>query len=85
LTRTVNIYESTQPNPWRVEDQDAAFIQKLLGSIVGFEIAIEKLEGKWKLNQNQSAARRERVIHTLEQSTRYADREIAASMRSNDA
>lgn len=81
LTRTVNIYESNQPQPWRLEDQDQSFIQKLLGGIVGFEIAIEKLEGKWKLNQNQSAARRERVIAALEQSARVSDQEIAALMR----
>jgi transcriptional regulator len=80
LTRTVNIYESNQPQPWRLEDQDPAFIQKLLGGIVGFEIAIEKLEGKWKLNQNQSAARRERVIATLTQSNRHDDQQIANCM-----
>lgn len=81
LTRTVNIYESSQPRPWRLEDQDQSFIQKLLGGIVGFEIAIEKLEGKWKLNQNQSAARRERVIAVLSHSTRVADQEVVALMR----
>jgi transcriptional regulator len=81
LTRTVNIYESSQPQPWRLEDQDATFISKLLGGIVGFEIAIEKLEGKWKLNQNQSAERRERVIATLKKSSRPADREVAECMR----
>lgn len=81
LTRTVNIYESPQPQPWKLEEQDAAFISKLQGGIVGFEIAIEKLEGKWKLNQNQSAVRRERVISALTESTRPADQEVAEYMR----
>lgn len=67
LTRTVNIYESSQPQPWRLEDQDAMFISKLQGGIVGFEIAIEQLEGKWKLSQNQSVERRERVATALRQ------------------
>jgi transcriptional regulator len=81
LTRTVNIYESSQPQPWRLEDQDATFISKLQGGIVGFEIAIEKLEGKWKLNQNQSAVRRERVVETLSRSQRQADHDVALAMR----
>lgn len=80
LTSTVNIYESNQPRPWRLEDQDQTFIQKLLGGIVGFEIALERLEGKWKLNQNQSPARRERVIAVLSQSNRYDDQQIAECM-----
>lgn len=81
LTRTVNIYESTQQTPWKLEAQNPEFIQKLLGGIVGFEMEIEKLEGKWKLNQNQSAARRERVTEALEKSTRHADREVGDAMR----
>jgi transcriptional regulator len=83
LTTTVNHYESSQPQPWRIEDQDQAFIEKLLGGIVGFEIAIDRLEGKWKLNQNQSEARRERVREVLEQSTRNADRLVAELMRAD--
>lgn len=81
LTRTVDIYEANQPRPWRIEDQDQTFIQKLIGGIVGFEITIEKLEGKWKLNQNQSTTRRERVIAVLEQSSRQEDRDIGEWMR----
>jgi len=83
LGRTVDYYEASLPRPWRLASQDAAFIEKLLASIVGFEIAVEKLEGKWKLNQNHSEARRERVIATLEQSERADDRAVAAAMRTN--
>jgi len=81
LTRAVNIYESAQSQPWRLEDQNPEFTQKLLGGIVGFEITIEKLEGKWKLNQNQSAQRRERVIAKLSESLRHQDREVARLMK----
>lgn len=83
LTKTVNIYEAALPQPWRIEDQDAMFIEKLLAGIVGFQITVERLEGKWKLNQNQSVERRERVIETLSQSTRHDDQEIAKLMRGN--
>lgn len=81
LGRTVEFYEAPLPQPWRLEDQDQEFIQKLLSGIVGFEIEIQRLEGKWKLNQNQSTARRERVINVLEQSPRHDDRAVAEWMR----
>lgn len=83
LTTTVNNYEASQPKPWQIEDQDPSFIEKLLGGIVGFEIAIERLEGKWKLNQNQSAQRRERVIEVLGQSGRNEDQQVAELMGSD--
>lgn len=81
LTKTVNNYEANQSKPWRLEDQDQAFIEKLLAGIVGFEIAIGRLEGKWKLNQNQSAVRRERVIEVLELSQRNDDQQVARMMQ----
>ena len=39
--------------------------RRLLRSIVGFRIEIEKLEGKWKLNQNQPPGRRAKVVRAL--------------------
>ncbi|QDU30914.1 Protease synthase and sporulation protein PAI 2 [Anatilimnocola aggregata] len=81
IRQTVNVYEAPQPQPWRLEDQDATFIEKLLGGIVGFEITIDELQGKWKLNQNQTVARRERVIEVLQSSSRYDDQQVAALMR----
>lgn len=81
LRMTVDYHEATMPEPWKLEFQDPTFIGKLLVSIIGFEITIDKLEGKWKLNQNQSPARRERVIKQLEQSSRHDDRAIAGLMR----
>jgi transcriptional regulator len=65
VRRTVNLYEAARPVPWRMESQDPAFIDKLLAAIVGFELPIERLEGKWKLSQNHSPARRERVMRQL--------------------
>jgi transcriptional regulator len=81
LRQTVDFYEASQPTPWRLEDQDQTFIEKLAGGIVGFEIAIDSLEGKWKLNQNHSAARRQRVIEALSNSSRHDDQQVAALMK----
>lgn len=81
LRQTVDSYEASQPTPWRLEKQDQHFIEKLAGGIVGFEIAIDSLEGKWKLNQNHSAARRQRVIEALERSGRHEEQQIARLMQ----
>lgn len=64
LEATVNKYESPQPTPWQF-DPNTEFHQKLCDGIIGFEIEITRLDGKWKLNQNHPAERRERVINTL--------------------
>lgn len=41
-------HEARQPQPWRVEDAPPAYIDGMLKAIVGIEIAIERIEGKWK-------------------------------------
>ncbi len=83
LRSTVNNYEANLPQPWILEDQSPAFIGKLLASIVGFEIEVERLEGKWKLNQNQTEARRERVIAALRNSPRDDDQAVAKIMEAS--
>jgi transcriptional regulator len=47
--------ESHRATPWRITDAPETYIERMLKSIVGFEIAIDTLEGKWKLGQNRSA------------------------------
>jgi transcriptional regulator len=80
ICRTVETYESPQPKPWSLDAQDAAFIDKLLGAVVGFEIDIEQIEGKWKLNQNHPAERREKVIRALRATGGHDALEIAELM-----
>ncbi len=48
--------EQTQPAPWNVADAPDAFIAAQLKGIVGVEIPIARLEGKWKVSQNRIAA-----------------------------
>jgi transcriptional regulator len=52
--------------PWKIADAPRDFTEKLLGSIVGIEIVITKLLGKWKLSQNQPRRNRESIIAGLE-------------------
>lgn len=49
-------HEAQQANPWQLTDAPADFISQKLGAIVGIEIPIDKLVGKWKLGQNRSDA-----------------------------
>jgi len=57
--------EAGRAEPWKVEDAPADFIDQLVGAIVGLEIAVERLTGKWKLSQNQVAHDREGVVAGL--------------------
>jgi transcriptional regulator len=66
-----NSQEQASANPWRVSDAPPEFIQQQLRAIVGVELSIAKLEGKWKVSQNRSREDREGVIaglHSLESS-----------------
>ena len=53
ITQLTNEHESAQALPWKVDDAPAEFIERMLGAIVGFEIVISRIEGKWKTNQNR--------------------------------
>lgn len=57
--------EDQQPSPWRVSDAPADYIAQTMKAIVGIEIPITTLSGKWKVSQNQPAANREGVVNGL--------------------
>jgi transcriptional regulator len=74
-------HEADRPAPWAVEDAPGAFIESQLRAIVGLEIRIDRLDGKWKLSQNRSAADVAGVVEALESSPDALDRATAAAMR----
>ncbi|HVW36899.1 MAG TPA: FMN-binding negative transcriptional regulator [Pirellulales bacterium] len=76
----VEFYESGRSEPWQLPDDE--FIERLTESIVGFHIPIDRIEGKWKLSQNQPAERRQKVIAALERRSDENSRAVAALMRS---
>ena len=49
-------HEANREVPWMISDAPASYIDSMLRGIVGFELAIETLEGKWKLSQNRDPA-----------------------------
>ena len=57
--------ESARPRPWSVSDAPAAFVESQIKGIVGIEIPIARIEGKWKVSQNRPAADRRGVVDGL--------------------
>jgi len=58
-------HESTRPAPWAVADAPDDFIRAQLKGIVGIEIAISRVEAKWKVSQNRNGADRAGVAAGL--------------------
>jgi transcriptional regulator len=59
-------HEAAQAKPWAPADAPPDYIDSLLGAIVGIEIAVTRLEGKWKVSQNQVLQNRDGVAEGLE-------------------
>lgn len=57
--------ESTFPEPWAVADAPASFTEQLLTGIIGIEMVIARLLGKWKASQNQPPQNRATVMAGL--------------------
>ena len=53
LGRLTERMEAPQPNPWKMGDAPQDYLQQLLGGIVGIEIEVSRLVGKWKVSQNR--------------------------------
>jgi transcriptional regulator len=64
IGKMVHYYESAMESPWTT-NLTSEFNDKLLNMVIGFKIRVKRFEGKWKLNQNHSVERRNRVIKSL--------------------
>jgi len=78
LRRLSDRHEQGRAHPWRVSDAPAEYIDKLLAAIVGIEIPVESLQGKWKTSQNRPAADRAAVARDMRQ--RGSDAEVAMAL-----
>lgn len=68
--------EAAMAHPWRVDDAPPDYTDKLLGAVVGIEIPIDALVGKWKVSQNQTEANQV----TVQQGLQGLDNEAGAAM-----
>lgn len=57
--------EASLDKPWEIADAPVEFTDKMIGAIVGIEILITKLTGKWKVSQNQPVLNQAGVIEGL--------------------
>lgn len=80
LERLTDRHEAGQAEPWRVSDAPEDHIEKSLRAIVGLEISIDRIEGKFKLSQNHPDANRAGVLDGLRQRAGRGDAALADLM-----
>lgn len=60
-------HEQSRAEPWSIDDAPAEYFDPLLSAIVGIEIPVARIEGKFKLSQNQPAANIDGVVEGLDE------------------
>ena len=74
-------HEGPRETPWAIGDAPADFVDTLLGGIIGIEISVTRLTGKWKVSQNRSGADRAGVVEGLEREGLKSGIEMAALVK----
>ena len=65
LEALTSVHEAALPEPWHVSDAPGDYIDKMMAAVVGIEINITRLLGKWKVSQNQPAQNQAGVVAGL--------------------
>ena len=65
VERLTHRHEAARPEPWKVTDAPADYIDTQLGAIIGLEVPITRLVGKWKVSQNRASRDRAGAIEGL--------------------
>jgi transcriptional regulator len=85
LVRLTERHEAREPAPrWRMQDLPEPYLRSKLNGIVGVEIAVTRLEGKFKLSQERPAADRPRIVAALERRDDPDSRAVARLMRERE-
>lgn len=85
LVRLTERHEAREPAPrWRMQDLPEPYLRSKLNGIVGVEIAVTRLEGKFKLSQERPAADRPRIVAALERRDDPDSRAVAQLMRERE-
>ncbi len=79
LSRLVKKHETN--SPYRLEGLPEAFVEKEIRGVVGFAMAVARIEAAYKLSQNRNEQDYENVIRELDKRSDEYSREIAHSMR----
>ncbi len=73
-------HEAGRTQPWTIDEAPPTYIDSMLRAIVGFELPIERIEGKWKLGQNRDKTDYDSVRANLAASGLNNEAELAARM-----
>ena len=82
VTRLTDTHEGDRQDRWRVSDAPAEYTLSMLKAIVGFDLPIARLEGKWKMSQNRPMSDRVGVIEGLEREGTPAAAAVADAVAS---
>src|SRR5258708_34474898 len=77
-------HEDRETAPWDMQALPEPYVQSMLNGIVGIEIAVSRLDGKFKLSQNRPAADRPRIIAALERRADPESQAVAQLMRERE-
>lgn len=77
ITEMTDAQEAPRAKPWSVGDAPSDFLAGQLKGIVGVEIEITRIEGKWKVSQNRSEADRKGIAQGLRELEAEAARYMA--------
>jgi transcriptional regulator len=78
-------HEAREPTaPWRMAAEPATYLAMMLRGIVGIEITVDRLEGKFKLSQNRPVTDRPRIIAALEHRDDADSHGVARLMRERE-
>ncbi|WP_434112849.1 FMN-binding negative transcriptional regulator [Paraburkholderia caffeinilytica] len=80
VARLTRKMEAGEPVPWKMGDAPADYISQMLGAIVGLEIEVTRLVGKWKLSQNKEAADRRGAAEALLARTSEEQKAVGQAM-----
>ena len=81
VTRLTESQESRRAKPWHVSDAPGDYIDTMLKAIVGIEIPVSRLQGKWKMSQNRLPQDRDGVVGALESQADEASQSLLGAMR----
>ncbi|MBD0303314.1 MAG: FMN-binding negative transcriptional regulator [Tolypothrix sp. T3-bin4] len=81
INEMIDTYEANYKSHWH--SLSDGFRESMMNGIVGFEITVTRLEGKYKLSQNRSQVEQHNVSSTLLQSSDPAARAVGAEMKQN--
>ena len=81
VSQMTNLHEPTYQSTWKLDDAPEEYVQMMLKAIIGIEIEISGLVGKFKLSQNRPAEDYNAVVEQLEKSPQEALQEMLKYMR----